>query len=41
MEDFSNDPEKFRLLSEDEERFCDKVNMVMFLVEERETACGG
>lgn len=36
MADFAKNPEKFRLLAEDEERFCDKPNMVMFLVEERE-----
>ena len=41
MADFAQNPEKFRLLSEDEERFCDKKNMVMFLVEERETGVAG
>lgn len=38
MADFAADPEKFRVLSEDEARFCDKERMVMFLVEERPAA---
>jgi hypothetical protein len=33
MANFSKDPEKFRALSEDEEKFCDKENMIMFLVD--------
>lgn len=37
MSDFASDPEKFRLLSEDEDQFCDKQSVVMFMVEEHET----
>ncbi len=35
MAEFANDPEKFRLLSEDEDKFCDKQRMIMFMVDER------
>jgi uncharacterized protein (TIGR02118 family) len=38
MANFAADPEKFRVLSEDEARFCDRERMVMFLVEERPAA---
>jgi hypothetical protein len=34
MAEFAGDPEKFRLLSEDEDKFCDKPNVVMFMVAE-------
>lgn len=34
MSEFASDPEKFRLLSEDEDQFCDKANMIMFMIEE-------
>ena len=37
MAQFANDPEKFRRLSEDEDKFCDKERMVMFMVEEHST----
>lgn len=34
MANFASDPEKFRLLSEDEDSFCDKESMIMFLVDQ-------
>ena len=37
MADFAADPEKFQKLSEDEEKFCDKRSVLMFMVEEHET----
>jgi len=37
MTKFASDPEKFRRLSEDEDKFCDKERMIMFMVEERHT----
>ena len=37
MSDFAADPEKFQRLSEDEEKFCDKQSVRMFMVEEYET----
>lgn len=33
MANFAGDPEKFRTLSEDEDKFCDKDSMIMFLVD--------
>ena len=38
MAQFASDPDKFRLLSEDEGRFCDKERMIMFMVEEHPAA---
>ena len=38
MADFAGNPEKARILAEDEARFCDKEHMVMFMVEERPAA---
>jgi hypothetical protein len=37
MADFAGDPAKFQKLSEDEEAFCDKSSVLMFMVEEHET----
>jgi EthD domain len=34
MAQFASDPEKFRRLSEDEEKFCDKQHTIMFMVQE-------
>jgi len=33
MANFAEDPKKFRLLSDDEAKFCDKERMIMFLVD--------
>jgi hypothetical protein len=38
MADFASDPDKFQRLSEDEEAFCEKSSVVMFMVDERETS---
>ena len=38
MAEFAGDPDKFRQLSEDEDKFCDKEHMIMFLVEEHPAA---
>jgi len=38
MAAFTADPELARKVAEDEERFCDTAGMVMFMVEERESA---
>jgi hypothetical protein len=37
MAQFASDPEKFRKISEDEDKFCDKEHMIMFMVDECET----
>lgn len=37
MAQFASDPEKFRQISEDEDKFCDKEHMIMFMVDECET----
>jgi uncharacterized protein (TIGR02118 family) len=37
MAQFANSPEKFRQLSEDEAKFCDKERTIMFMVEEHQT----
>jgi uncharacterized protein (TIGR02118 family) len=37
MAQFVSDPDKFRRLSEDEAKFCDKERMIMFMVEEHAT----
>ena len=36
MAQFASDPEKFRKLSEDEAKFCDKEHTIMFMVEEHD-----
>jgi hypothetical protein len=33
MANFASDPDKFQALSEDEDKFCDKQSMIMFLVD--------
>ena len=38
MRSFASDPARFKDLSEDEDRFIDKGRMIMFLVEERDSA---